>query len=254
MKVWDKAQPQNINSEGKQTMSKKAISLLSGGIDSTIATYYAKKQGYELATLTIHYGQQHKREIECAHKTQQLLKIENHKDLTIDLSHLTSTSLIQSTNQKIIQHALSDIGKTIPATYVPARNIIFLSLALSWAESLECEAIFIGVNALDYSGYPDCRPEFIDAFQQLANIGTKSGVEGKPIMINTPLQNKSKTEIIQLGQQLGVPFENTWSCYKGLEKACGVCDSCQLRLKGFQEAGIVDPLPYKQYPSWYTEK
>ncbi len=254
MKDSGKAQPQNTYSKGTIRMTKKAISLLSGGLDSTVSTYYAKNQGYDIATLTIRYGQQHEREIQCAQKTLELLKIKNHKELLIDFSHLKSTSLIKSTAKKITQNTLSDIGKTIPTTYVPGRNIIFLSFALSWAESLDCEAIFIGVNALDYSGYPDCRSEFIKAFQHMANIGTKRGVEGKSIIIKTPLLNKTKKEIIQLGQQLNVPFENTWSCYQGKEKACGVCDSCLLRLKGFQKAGLTDPIVYKQYPSWYTPK
>lgn len=254
MKDSDKAQLQNTYSKGILRMTKKAISLLSGGLDSTVSTYYAKNQDYDIAALTIRYGQQHEREIQYAQKTLKLLKIKNHKDLLIDFSHLESTALIKSTDKKITQNTLSEIGKTIPTTYVPARNIIFLSLALSWAESLECEAIFIGVNALDYSGYPDCRPEFIKAFQQMANIGTKRGVEGKSIMIKTPLLKKTKKEIIQLGQQLNVPFENTWSCYRGEEKACGVCDSCLLRLKGFHEAGLTDPIAYEQYPSWYNPK
>jgi 7-cyano-7-deazaguanine synthase len=235
-------------------MSKKAICLLSGGLDSTITTYFAHHHSYDISTLTIHYGQQHDRELQLAQKTTQHLNIKNHKNLTIDLSHLNSTSLIKTTTTKIDTHTISEIGKTIPSTYVPARNIVFLSLALSWAESLQCDAIFIGVNSLDYSGYPDCRPEFINAFQSMANLGTKTGTEGKPIQIKTPLITKTKKEIILLGKELGVPFEHTWSCYRGEEKACGQCDSCLLRLKGFQDAGLPDPLPYQQYPSWYTKK
>ena len=235
-------------------MSKKAICLLSGGLDSTITTYFAHHHSYDISTLTINYGQQHARELQSAQKTIQHLNIKNHKNLTIDLSHLHSTSLIKTTSKKIDTHNISEIGTAIPSTYVPARNIIFLSLALSWAESLKCDAIFIGVNALDYSGYPDCRPEFIKAFQSMANLGTKTGTEGKPIQIKTPLLTKTKKEIILLGNELGVPFEHTWSCYKGEIKACGQCDSCLLRLKGFQDAGLPDPLPYQHYPSWYTKK
>jgi 7-cyano-7-deazaguanine synthase len=235
-------------------MPKKAICLLSGGLDSTITTYFAHYHSYTISTLTINYGQQHERELESAQKTIQQLSIKNHKNLTIDLSHLDSTSLIKTTTTKIDTHKLSEIGKTIPSTYVPARNIVFLSLALSWAESLQCDAIFIGVNALDYSGYPDCRPEFIKAFQTMAKLGTKTGTEGNPIQIKTPLIAKTKKEIILLGSELGVPFEHTWSCYKGEKKACGQCDSCLLRLKGFKDAGLTDPLSYQHYPSWYTKK
>jgi 7-cyano-7-deazaguanine synthase len=235
-------------------MVKKAICLLSGGLDSTITTYFAHHHSYDISALTINYGQQHDRELQLAQKTIQHLNIKNHKNLTIDLSHLNSTSLIKTSPTKIDIHTISEIGKTIPSTYVPARNIVFLSLALSWAESQQCDAIFIGVNALDYSGYPDCRPEFINAFQSMANLGTKTGTEGKHIQIKTPLITKTKMEIILLGKELGVPFEHTWSCYRGEEKACGQCDSCLLRLKGFQDAGFPDPILYQQYPSWYTKK
>ena len=134
---------------------------------------------------------------------------------------------------------------------MPARNIIFLSLGLSWAEAEDADAVYIGVNAVDYSGYPDCRPEFIEAFQKMATKGTKKGVEGKPILIEAPLLHMSKSEIIKEGSKLGVPFEKTWSCYSGEDKACGRCDSCLLRLKGFKEAGIKDPINYKKLPEWY---
>jgi 7-cyano-7-deazaguanine synthase len=232
-------------------MSKKAICLLSGGLDSTVSTYFALNKGYDIRTLTIKYGQQHDREIQCAEKINQILKIKCHKRINIDLSHLESSSLIKSSNKKIEHNTLTDIGNTIPLTYVPARNIIFLSLALSWAESQECEVIYIGVNTVDYSGYPDCRSEFIKAFQSMANLGTKQGINGKSFEIKTPLIDKTKKEIIQLGKQLGVPFQHTWSCYQGDQKACGRCDSCQLRLKGFSDAKLKDPLHYENYPGWY---
>ena len=232
-------------------MGKKAICLLSGGLDSTVATYYAVKHHYDVAALTLAYGQQHDRELQCARKITKLLSIKNHVELPIDFSHLTTTSLLKSTSQKIAYHEFSEIGSHIPSTNVPARNIVFLSLALSWAETLHCDAIFIGVNAVDYSGYPDCRSEFISAFETMAALGTKQGIDGPPIQILTPLIDKNKAEIIRLGKELGVPFEHTWSCYHGQEMACGQCDSCQLRLKGFHDAGYSDPLPYKEFPKWY---
>jgi 7-cyano-7-deazaguanine synthase len=232
-------------------MQKKAVCLLSGGLDSTVTTYYAVSHHYDVATLTFSYGQQHDRELKCARKINELLSIKDHVEIAIDFSHLTTTSLIKSTTQEITSHKLENIGSHIPSTYVPARNIIFLSLALSWAETLHCDAIFIGVNAIDYSGYPDCRPEFISAFEKTAALGTKQGVDDTPIKIVAPLIDMNKAEIIQLGIDLKVPFEHTWSCYRGQEQACGQCDSCQLRLKGFHDAGYLDPLSYIEYPKWY---
>jgi len=150
--------------------------------------------------------------------------------------------------------SLEEIGKKIPSTYVPARNTIFLSIALAYAETLDADAIFIGVTATDYSGYPDCRPEYINAFQDMITVATKKGVEGKTIEIKTPLLRMSKAKIIKKGLELNTPFEKTWSCYMGGKKACGVCDSCLLRLKGFKEAGTEDPIKYKSLPKWYQKK
>ena len=150
-----------------------------------------------------------------------------------------------------VDHKLSEIGKTIPSTYVPARNTVFLSIALAYAEALDADAIFIGATATDYSGYPDCRPEFIEAFQKIAEVGTKKGVEGKTVEVKAPLIGLTKAEIIKKGMKLNVPFEKTWSCYMGREKACGRCDSCLLRLKGFKEAGFRDPIEYEVLPSWF---
>jgi len=147
---------------------------------------------------------------------------------------------------------MKNIGKTIPSTYVPARNTVFLSLALAYAETLDADAIFIGANAVDYSGYPDCRPEYIQAYQKLASLATRKGVQGKTIRIEAPLLHLTKAEIIKTGLQLKVPFADTWSCYRGGRQACGKCDSCILRLKGFQEAGVKDPLSYETVPTWYT--
>ncbi|MBU0496429.1 MAG: 7-cyano-7-deazaguanine synthase QueC [Candidatus Thermoplasmatota archaeon] len=232
-------------------MRSKAVCLLSGGLDSTVTTYYAKHNGYDIATLSIAYGQRHTRELSCAETISKKVSAIKHITLPINFSHLSSTSLIKNSSIPIAHQQFQDIGKTIPSTYVPGRNIVFLSLALSWAEALDATNVFIGINAVDYSGYPDCRAEFISAFEQMAKLGTKKGIEGIPIHIQTPLLDKTKQEIIRLGHRLGVPFEYTWSCYKGDSKACGVCDSCQLRLKGFKEAGLTDPLSYETYPTWY---
>ena len=151
------------------------------------------------------------------------------------------------------KYDLENIGKDIPSTYVPARNTVFLSLALAYAETIDADAIFIGINAVDFSGYPDCRPKYIQAYQKMANLATKRGVEGNPIIIETPLLNKTKSEIVKLGLKHNVPFEHTWSCYRGKENACGCCDSCLLRLKGFKDAGIKDPITYDFYPNWYKQ-
>ncbi len=224
----------------------KAVVLLSGGIDSTTTLAIAKNEGYNTYAISFDYGQRHSFELEKAAKIARLFKSEKHLVVDIDLrkfggSALTnSIPVLKDRNEKDISHG-------IPPTYVPARNTIFLSLALGWAESIKAEDIFIGVNAIDYSGYPDCRPEYIEAFQQMASLATKAGVEGKSkIKIHTPLINMSKTEIIKKGVSLGVDFSLTHSCYDPLSSGnpCGRCDSCILRLKGFLDAGLKDPLEY----------
>jgi len=224
----------------------KAVVLLSGGIDSTTTLAIANNEGYNTYTISFDYGQRHSFELEKAAKIARLFKSEKHLVVDIDLrkfggSALTnSIPVLKDRNEKDISHG-------IPPTYVPARNTIFLSLALGWAESIKAEDIFIGVNAIDYSGYPDCRPEYIEAFQQMASLATKAGVEGKSkIKIHTPLINMSKTEIIKKGVSLGVDFSLTHSCYDPLSSGnpCGRCDSCILRLKGFLDAGLKDPLEY----------
>lgn len=217
----------------------KAIVLLSGGLDSTTAVYVARRDGYQPVCLSIHYGQLHDRELESARKIASALQLE-HWMIPVSLpwggSALTDPqiSIPKGRNE-------NQISKEIPATYVPARNSIFLSLAASLAETQSAEAIYFGANALDYSGYPDCRPEFIEAFEALIARGTKAGTV-RPIRIVAPLLRLSKAEIVSLGVQLGVPFEATWSCYEGGEFPCGECDSCLLRAKGFREAGMGDPL------------
>ena len=226
-------------------MSKKAVCLLSGGIDSCVSAFIAKKKGYELYALSFNYKQKHKKEIDSAKKIGFDLSVKNHIIFNLDLDKFGKSSLTDLNLIPEKDHDLKHIGKTIPSTYVPARNTIFLSIALAYAESIDADAIFIGVTSTDYSGYPDCRPEFINAFQKLADLATKKGVEEKKIMIKAPLLKLSKSEIIKKGIELDAPLEKTWSCYLGRDLACGRCDSCLLRLKGFKDLGMTDPLKYE---------
>ena len=218
----------------------RAVCLLSGGLDSTTALYVAQSEGFEPLALTIDYGQLHRRELKSAARIAKHLGIKHHV-LSVSLpwggSALLDPSIPIPQNRN-----LEEMTKEIPVTYVPARNTIFLSLAASFAEASDASTIFIGANALDYSGYPDCRPEYFKQFESLLQCGTKRGVEGKPLTIKTPLIELKKSEIVRLAVKLGVPLEWTWSCYRGNEVPCGVCDSCLLREKGFQEAGVSDPL------------
>ena len=226
----------------------KAVVLLSGGLDSSTTLAVAKSQGYELYALTFRYGQRHQIEIEAAKRIAHYFQVAQHKIFDVDLGSFGGSAL--TTEIEVPKdRGLAEISADIPSTYVPARNTIFLSLALAWAEVLGAIDIFIGVNALDYSGYPDCRPEFIEAFETMANLGTKAGVEGVKIMIHTPLINLSKAQIIKKGLELGVDFSLTSSCYDPSSegKACGRCDACLLRLKGFAEAGIKDPALYELF-------
>jgi 7-cyano-7-deazaguanine synthase len=233
-------------------MTKKAIVLLSGGLDSSVTAYVAKQEGYDLSALSFLYGQQHDKEIQAAKKIADSLSIKDHVFFTLDLSQFGGSTLLKSSIQSIsIPKNISDIGKKIPDTYVPGRNTIFLSIALAFAETRNADAVFTGVTAMDYSGYPDCRPEYIKAFQDLANLATKKTVTGNPIIIKTPLINLNKAEIVKKGKALSVPFKHTWSCYNGREKACGTCESCLLRLQGFQQARVPDPLVYETLPEWY---
>ncbi|MBT3300697.1 MAG: 7-cyano-7-deazaguanine synthase QueC [Candidatus Marinimicrobia bacterium] len=223
---------------------KKAVILLSGGLDSATCLAMAKEKGFDNYALSFDYGQRHKYELQSAQSVANTLKVSEHKTIQIDLRSFGGSAL---TDQIDVPKDVDIDSKDIPITYVPARNTIFLSLALAWAEVLKSGDIFIGVNAMDYSGYPDCRPEYIEAFQNMANLATKSGVEqSQKLTIHTPLIDLTKSEIIQKGMTLGVDYSQTHSCYDPLElgQACGHCDSCQLRLKGFQEAGFIDPLQY----------
>jgi 7-cyano-7-deazaguanine synthase len=232
-------------------MSKKAVCLLSGGLDSTVSAFIAKDLGYELFALSFVYGQRHDKEIESAKKIAKTLIVKKHVIFDIDIGQFGGSSLVDESIKPEIDHSLEEIGKNIPNTYVPARNTIFLSVALGFAETVDADAIFIGATFADYSGYPDCRPKYFKAFQKMADIATKKGVNGKKIQIMTPVLNLSKAEIIKKGSKLGVPFDKTWSCYLGKEKACGRCDSCLLRLKGFKKVGLKDPLKYETLPDWY---
>ena len=225
---------------------KKAIVLLSGGLDSSTALAVARSEDYELYAISFRYGQRHSLELESARQIARTLGVQKHIFADVDMQAIGGSALTDQLD--VPKHrAAEEIASGIPVTYVPARNTIFLSFALAWAEVLGVEDIFIGVNAVDYSGYPDCRPEYIEAFEQMAKLATKAGVEGRMrVKIHAPLIAMTKAEIINTGLKLGVDYSLTLSCYdpspEGL--ACGKCDSCLLRLKGFAEAGARDPLPY----------
>ena len=225
---------------------RKAIVLLSGGLDSSTALAIAKAEGYEILALSFDYGQRHNLEIEKAKEIAKFFGVRDHQVIKVDLRQIGGSALT-SEIQVPKDRPEDEISRGIPVTYVPARNTIFLSFALAWAEVIGAEAIFIGVNALDYSGYPDCRPEYIHAFERLAHLGTKAGVEKKlRLEIKAPLIGMTKAQIIQQGQKLGVPFHLTHSCYDPTPEwqACGRCDSCILRKKGFEQAGQKDPIAY----------
>lgn len=225
----------------------KAICLLSGGLDSTTTLAYAKNKGYNIYALTFDYGQRMSKEIECAKKIGECLKVKEHKivdigflkELTKGASALTSEAIRLPKNRNI-----KEMTKEIPITYVPFRNSIFISIATSYAESIRADAIFIGANYLDYSGYPDCRPEFLKAIQETIRLGTKIGVTEKAIKLDAPLLFKNKREIIELATELKAPLHLTWSCYAGGKMACGKCDACLLRLRAFEEAGLKDIIEY----------
>tara|TARA_B100001113_G_scaffold350254_1_gene347094 strand:- start:1020 stop:1706 length:687 start_codon:yes stop_codon:yes gene_type:complete len=227
-------------------MKKTAVILLSGGLDSTTCIAIAKDQGFDIIGLTINYGQKHIFELESAKSIARYFNIKNHSIINIDLASFGGSSLT-STNMKVPKNRRTADINDIPSTYVPARNTVFLSIALARAETINSFDIFIGVNALDYSGYPDCRPEFISEFEKLANLATKESIEKKgQYKIHTPLINLKKSEIIQKGMELNVDYSMTSSCYDPYENGnpCGSCDACELRLKGFKDAGKIDPLEY----------
>lgn len=224
----------------------KAVVLLSGGLDSTTILAIARNEGYDCYVMSFRYGQRNKAELKCAANLAKSLNAKQHAIINIDLRLFGASALTDDIEvPEYNPNSHSESG--IPITYVPARNTIFLSYALAWAEVLTADAIFIGVNAIDYSGYPDCRPEYIQAYQKMANLATQVGVEGKnEIIIRTPLLDKTKAEIIKIGVELGVDYSLTLSCYDpDMDgRACGRCDSCQLRKKGFEDTGIPDPTRY----------
>ena len=223
-------------------MASKAVLLLSGGLDSYTAGAIARSEGFDLYALTIRYGQVHAAEVEAARRVAHALGAQRHLELDVPLSKIGGSALVG--DGAIPKDR--DLGATdIPSTYVPARNTVFLSLAMAWAEVVGAEAILIGVNALDYSGYPDCRPEYLQAFERLASLATKAGVEGRPLRILAPLLHLSKADIIRRGLSLGVDYSVTLSCYDPSPdgRPCGHCDSCRLRARGFAEAGAADPAP-----------
>ena len=228
-------------------MKKRAVVLVSGGLDSTTCIAIAQDIGFEVSALTVNYGQHHNFELKTAKKIIEHYEIENHSIIDIDLSQFGGSALTDDI--EIPKYRKEEQMLDIPATYVPARNTVFLSLALAWAETLEAYDIFIGVNALDYSGYPDCRPEYISAYEKTANLATKAGVLGNKFKIHTPLINMTKSEIISTGIKLGVDYGMTSTCYdpKPNGNPCGNCDACFLRLKGFDEANTIDPLNYNSH-------
>ena len=227
-------------------MGGRAVVLLSGGLDSCVTLAIAKEENDEVYAITFDYGQRHEKEVESARKLGQHYGVVKHLILKIPLDQVAESSLTRE-DQPIPQHESVEEVIEIPSTYVPGRNIVLLSYALSWAESVQADSIYIGAHTQDYSGYPDCRPEFLKAFENMARLGTRRGAQGKQIELKYPVINLRKAQIIKKGAEMNVPFELTWSCYEGGAKACGKCDSCQFRLKGFEEVGMKDPLEYEAH-------
>ena len=226
--------------------AERAVVLLSGGLDSATALAWARERGFECYALSVAYGQRHRSELDAAARVAALLGAREHRVLKVDLGSLGGSAL---TDERIAVPENSSVGSAsvgIPVTYVPARNTVLLALALAWAEVLDARHLVIGVNAVDYSGYPDCRPEFIAAFSATARLATKAGVDGRPLQIHAPLQQWGKGQIIREGTRLGVDYGITVSCYQadGQGRACGRCDSCRLRREGFEAAGMADPTRY----------
>jgi 7-cyano-7-deazaguanine synthase len=230
-------------------MTEKAVSLLSGGMDSATVLALARSIGYDVTAITFDYGQRHRKEITSSEAICNFYGVKQ-KKIKIDLRQIGGSAL--TSDEPVPDRSNNEIGSGIPFTYVPSRNIIFASMAAAYAETIGSNVIFIGANSVDYSGYPDCRPEFFKAFQKSLTLGTKIGTE-RGFEIKVPLQSMSKGEIVKLAERLKVPLELTWSCYNGREKACGACDSCKLRLKGFMEAESFDPIRYERYPPDYRD-
>ncbi|KGF72466.1 7-cyano-7-deazaguanine synthase [Neosynechococcus sphagnicola sy1] len=222
----------------------KAVILLSGGLDSATVLYQAQADGCDCYALSFDYQQRHRRELTAARTIAQCAGVIDHQVVSFDLRQWGGSALTDVEIDLPQSRSLAEMSQTIPVTYVPARNTIFLSFALAYGETIAAERVYLGVNSLDYSGYPDCRPDYIQAMQTVFQLGTKQGREGTAIAIVTPLITLKKTAIIELGDRLGVPWELTWSCYAGGDEACGTCDACQLRLTAFAELGRTDPIPY----------
>ncbi|WP_040654598.1 7-cyano-7-deazaguanine synthase QueC [Rubidibacter lacunae] len=222
----------------------KAVVLLSGGLDSSTVLYRARADGWDCYTLAFDYHQRHRCELRAAAQIAEAAGVCEHRVVTFDLRSWGGSALTDDAIAVPEARSLDQMSASIPVTYVPARNTIFLSFALGYAEAVGAQCVFLGVNALDYSGYPDCRPDYINAMRAVYRLGTRQGREGEAIAIAAPLIDFKKTEIVRLGNELGVPWELTWSCYKGGDVACGVCDSCRLRLAAFAELGLRDPVLY----------
>lgn len=226
--------------------SRQAVVLLSGGLDSSTALAIAIEQGFTPHAISFRYGQRHSRELEAAQALARHYGVSDHRVIDINLRAFGGSALTSDEIAVPHERSLEEMGHGIPVTYVPGRNLIFLSLATAFAEVIGADDIFLGINHLDSSGYPDCRPEFLAAFQTTANLATKAGTEdGRTLQYHAPLIQMTKADIVREGTRLGVPWELTWSCYEGGAQACGQCDSCLLRLKGFAEAGLTDPIPYE---------
>lgn len=226
-------------------MNQSAVVLLSGGLDSAVTLAIAKKETQEVNVISFDYRQRHLIELNCAKRQAQIQQVNCHLIFPLEMRLIGGSALTSDIEVPKLRE-LTALTNEIPSTYVPARNLIFLSVAVAWAETLGAQKIYIGANAIDYSGYPDCRPEFIEAFQHAANLATRAGIQQKPIEIKAPLIQMTKAEIIKVGTQLGVDFSATSSCYDPLDKACGKCDACILRLRAFAQVGITDPIAYQE--------
>lgn len=221
-----------------------AIVLLSGGLDSSTALAISSERGYDIVAVTFNYGQRHMRELESARRIAEHYHVKSHVEVFLGIGPHLDSSLTRREQEVPVDGAHIDGSSGIPSTYVPGRNMVFLSVGAAIAEGIGADAVVIAANAVDFSGYPDCTPEFMEAFQKVLEVGTKRGAEGSPVRIEAPLLRLSKGDIVREAVRLGVPLELTWSCYSGGERACGLCDSCRLRLRGFGEAGVEDPIDY----------
>lgn len=223
-----------------------AVALLSGGLDSSTALAISSEKGYDIVAVTFNYGQRHMRELDSARRIAEHYRVKSHVEIFLGMGPHLDSSLTRRDMDVPSDGAHTDGSSGIPSTYVPGRNMVFLSVASAIAEGIGADAVVIAANAVDFSGYPDCTPEFMEAFQKVLDVGTKRGVEGSPVRVEAPLLRMSKGDIVREAMRLGMPLELTWSCYSGGERGCGLCDSCRLRLRGFEEAGVEDPIDYER--------